>query len=126
MVLAGLHMLAAVAVLVSAAGFPVRGLLLAAILASLAYYLDRFGNRSSPRFVRCLSFTEQTWRLIMGDGRVVELPLHRWFIHPWLLILVFRQGRWRQRTVILLAGMGDASALRRLRSDLRRHHEDDE
>ena len=60
------------------------------------------------------------WWLKRADGRVIEpLLLADSRALPALLLLNFRLGRWRRRSLLLLPDSADADALRRLRVRLR-------
>ncbi len=59
------------------------------------------------------------WTLLMGGGEAVPARLCSSFVHPRLLVLRFRLGRGRWRTVVLPSDAAPAADLRRLRVRLR-------
>ena len=60
------------------------------------------------------------WTLTLGSGREVEgRLLGSTFVSPALVVLNFRSGRWRTRSLVLLPDNLDPDLLRRLRVRLR-------
>ncbi len=78
-------------------------------------------RRSAPRAIHAAELdSEGAWTLYLADGRALAgRMLSSSFVHPALLVLNFRTGRFRRRHLVLLADAADPDVLRRLRVQLR-------
>lgn len=69
---------------------------------------------------RAVWHADGRWTLTLGSGREVEgRLLGSSFVSPALVVLNFRQGRWRTRSLVLLPDNLDPNLLRQLRARLR-------
>ncbi|MDG4555389.1 MAG: hypothetical protein P9E24_14270 [Candidatus Competibacter sp.] len=121
-----LHGVAGIAAIVASVPLWVKTGLLAGIGLSLAWTGYRYGWRRGGGFITRVELLDGRWRLETGDG--VRHPA--WFIggyaHPSLVILNFRLGNRRRRSLALLPDSVDPETLRRLRVWLRTRRAEDE
>ncbi len=87
---------------------------------SLVRLLARFALLTDPRAIEQLEWPAgNEWRLYRHDSTVeTGVLVPGAYLHPWLVVLAFRVGRWR-RHVVILPDMLDAETFRRLRVRLR-------
>ncbi len=98
--------------------WPVRLLLVMAVIAGLWFALGGLGWRRSPACVRRLVWqTENHWRVELCSGETVAARLRpSSFLHPWLVVLSLRvEGRWLPRSLVLARDSLDATTFRQLR-----------
>ena len=100
---------------------PVTALLLLMwVFIGLHAWWSHLCPATPSRVVHLLLDGQGGWQLTQADGRVIEprlCPDSR--VTPALILLNFRVGRWRRRSLLLLSDSADAGALRRLRVRLR-------
>ena len=98
--------------------WPVRLLLVVAVLVSLWFTLGRLGWWQSPTRIRRLIWqTENEWRLELCDGEILTARLRpSSFMHPWLVVLNLRvEGQRLPRSLVLARDSLDAMTFRQLR-----------
>lgn len=88
-------------------------LLSSAIAISLLQLLRQPAGR-----VRRLERHGARWSLVSEQGTIRECSLAEWFVHPRLMVLVFRGGNRRRDVVALPDDAARADELRRLRCHL--------
>jgi len=108
-----LHVLALPAACAAQLPLPARSLLAGTVLCSLAWQLSR--ARTAP--VRRFSWLQgMDCRVERPDGTQLQARLEpQAVVHPRLVILYYRSGRWRVRALLLLPDMLDPVTWRRLR-----------
>lgn len=97
------------------------GLLAAAVItSSLVYTTARHALLVIPSAIVALEFAGgETWRVRSRGGANTPARLDRCiFVHPELLVLTFHAAGGHRLSVVLLPGMAEAEALRRLRVQL--------
>ncbi len=98
--------------------WPVRLLLVVAVLVSLWFTLGRLGWWQSPIRIRRLIWqTENEWRLELCNGEILTARLRpSSFMHPWLVVLNLRvEGQRLPRSLVLARDSLDAMTFRQLR-----------
>jgi toxin CptA len=92
------------------------GLLFVLTMSCALTYRRRVGLRSRHSIMGLNRSTDGIWRIQLGDGTVHEVVLlPDSYLHPELLILNFRVGKRRRRSVVLLRDSADCTCLRHLR-----------
>lgn len=115
-----MHLLAAIAVLLTPLQFwPRLGLALLVVL-SLGYRIWASVLGKAPWSVREVVLSAQGWRLALENGRSLSATLlPSTVITVWLVVLNFRVGWWRHYSLVLTTEVMTPDALRRLRARLR-------
>ena len=95
--------------------------LAAAVLASLVNAMAAQVLYQAPWALREATWkSDGAWILTLVSGQQIETRLlPSTFVTPRLVLLNFRRGRWRSRTMVLPPDTLDADLLRRLRVRLR-------
>ena len=98
-----------------------RALLALAVVGGFAHALSAHVLYLAPWAVREVTWdSDGTWALTLVSGeRVVARLLPSTYVTVRLLVLSFRQGRWRHRALVLAADALEPNLLRRLRVRLR-------
>ncbi len=98
--------------------WPVRLLLVVAVLVSLWFSVGRLGWRRSLTCIRRLVWqTGNEWRLTLCNGEILTARLRpSSYMHPWLVVLsLCVEGQRLPRSLVLARGSLDATTFRQLR-----------
>ena len=98
--------------------WPVRLLLVVAVLVSLCFTVGRLGWWRSPtRIHRLIWQTENEWRLELCNGEILTARLRpSSYMHPWLVVLNLRvEGQCLPRSLVLARDSLNAMTFRQLR-----------
>lgn len=94
----------------------IAGALLGLFLAGVHAYQRRVTLRSRHAIVGLNRHADGTWLLHLADGATHQASLlPDSYLHPGLLVLNFRLGNDRRRSVVLARDSADSTSLRRLR-----------
>ncbi len=92
------------------------GALLALLLSCVLTYKHRVSLRSRNAIVGLNRHTDGTWQLHLTDGTTHQASMSPdSYLHPELLVLNFRLGNGKRRSVVLVRDSADSTSLRRLR-----------
>ncbi|NJN46177.1 MAG: hypothetical protein HC808_06530 [Candidatus Competibacteraceae bacterium] len=81
---------------------------------------SRYGDAQSTRFISRIQRTaDGQWLVCHADGREYAARLIGSYVHPQLVVLNFRFGRWNQRSAIVPPDSAPYEQIRRLRVYLR-------
>lgn len=95
------------------------GALLVSLLSCALTYQRRVNLRSRHAIVGLNRHTDGSWQLRLTDGNTHQASLlPDSYLHPELLVLNFRLGSGKRRSVVLVRDSADATSLRRLRVGL--------
>ena len=95
------------------------GALLVLLLSCAVTYQRRVSLRSRTAIVGLNRHTDGTWQLRLTDGATHQASLLQdSYLHPELLVLNFRFGNGKRRSVVLVRDSADITSLRRLRVGL--------
>ena len=118
---AAVHCAALAALLWCALYQPLVLFLLAPLGASLVWnWREQVSRRGAVSVQQVEALADGSWRLTDRRGRVFAARLAQEnFVAPWMTLLTFRCGRFRNRHILLLSDNSDPDAVRRLRVRLR-------
>ena len=109
------HSLALASLAVTAIPLLIAWALAGFVVASLVVCYACYGNARSRWFIERVYCTAEGWSLRTADGCDRPARLLESYVHPRLLILNFRLGRFARRSLLVLPDSADASEIRRIR-----------
>ncbi len=122
----GSHLLAILAIWLSALTLPVQLLLVVIVIVQAIYLNHRYVWLGHSRSIRSIHWTDTQWFVCLADGSQVEVvPTQSCRVYGWLALLRFRSLQLAPGRVLplcydawLLSGNHSQQAIRRLRVQL--------